>query len=50
MIVLKHLRCLSYEKTIKNVSESLVLRQFCRVYFQPLPNKSTRFSLVESNK
>ena len=41
MIVLKHLRCLSYEKTIKNVSESLVLRQFCRVYFQPLPNKST---------
>lgn len=41
MLALKHLRCLSYEKTLKNVSESLVLRQFCRVYFNPLPHKST---------
>jgi IS5 family transposase len=41
MLALKHLRCLSYEKTIKNVRESLILRQFCRVYFNPLPNKST---------
>lgn len=41
MLVLKHLRSLSYENTIKNVRESLILRQFCRVYFNPLPNKST---------
>jgi len=41
MLALKHLRCLSYEKIIKNVKESLILRQFCRIYFNPLPNKST---------
>ncbi|MFN6569396.1 ISNCY family transposase [Dendronalium sp. ChiSLP03b] len=41
MLALKHLRGLSYENTIKNVKESLILRQFCRVYFNPLPNKST---------
>lgn len=41
MLALKHLRSLSYEKTIKNVQESLILRQFCRIYFNPLPNKST---------
>ena len=29
MLALKHLRDLSYEKTIQNVNESLVLRQFC---------------------
>ena len=41
MLALKHLRGLSYEKTISSVNESLVLRQFCRIYFNPLPNKST---------
>lgn len=41
MLALKHLRCLSYEKTLKNVRESLILRQFCRIYFNPLPSKST---------
>jgi IS5 family transposase len=41
MLALKHLRCLSYEKTILNVNESLILRQFCRIYFNPLPDKST---------
>ena len=41
MLTLKHLRGLSYEKTLKNVKESLILRQFCRIYFHPLPNKST---------
>ena len=41
MLALKHLRGLSYEKTISNVNESLVLRQFCRIYFNPIPNKST---------
>lgn len=41
MLVLKHLRGLSYEKVIFNVNESLILRQFCRIYFHPIPNKST---------
>lgn len=41
MLALKHLRGLSYAKTISNVHESLVLRKFCRIYFNPLPNKST---------
>jgi transposase, IS5 family len=41
MLALKHLRGLSYEKTISNVNESLILRQFCRIYFNPLPDKST---------
>ena len=41
MLTLKHLRGLSYEKTLKNVKESLILRQFCRIYFHPLANKST---------
>jgi IS5 family transposase len=41
MLALKHLRNLSYEKTILNVSESLVLRQFCRIYFHQIPDKST---------
>jgi IS5 family transposase len=41
MLVLKHFRCLSYEKTISNVNKSLVFRQFCRIYFHPIPSKST---------
>jgi IS5 family transposase len=41
MLALKHLRGLSYDQTIQNVNESLILRQFCRVYFRTLPNKST---------
>ena len=41
ILVLKHLRSLSYEKTIRNVKESIILRQFCRVYLNPLPSKST---------
>lgn len=41
MLTLKHLRGLSSEKTIKNIKESLILRQFCRIYFHPLPNQST---------
>jgi IS5 family transposase len=41
MLVLKHLRSISYSKTIKAVNESIVLRQFCRIYFNPLPTKST---------
>lgn len=41
MLALKHLRGLSYRETITNVKESLILRQFCRIYFQAVPHKST---------
>jgi len=41
MLTLKHLRGLSYDQTIAYVKESLILRQFCRLYFQALPDKST---------
>jgi IS5 family transposase len=41
MLALKHLRGLSYEKTIVNVNESLILRQFCRISFNRIPDKST---------
>ena len=29
------------KKLFSYVNESLVLRQFCRIYLNPLPNKST---------
>lgn len=41
MLTLKHLRNLSYKQIVQNVKESLVLRQFCRVYLNPVPCKST---------
>jgi IS5 family transposase len=41
MLALKHLRSLSYDRLIANVKESLILRQFCRLYFHALPDKST---------
>ena len=41
ILVIKHLRGLSYEKVIFNVNESLTLRQFCRIYCHPIPDKST---------
>lgn len=41
MLTLKHLRGLSYQKMIENLHESLILRQFGRIYFNPIPSKST---------
>lgn len=38
MLVVKHLYGWSYEETEQWVSDSLVLRQFCRVYFNPVPD------------
>src|SRR5215472_7650832 len=37
----KHLYGWSYEETRGRVADSLVLRWFCRVYFQTVPDKST---------
>lgn len=41
MLVVKHLYNLSYEKTERYVRDSLVLRRFCRVYFEAVPDHST---------
>ena len=41
MIVVKHLYDWSYEQTEQWVSDSLVLRQFCRVYAQRVPDDTT---------
>jgi IS5 family transposase len=41
LLLVKHLYGWSYEETIKRVADSLVLRWFCRVYFQTVPTKAT---------
>lgn len=41
LLVLKHLYQISYQEILNCVNENLVLRQFCRVYFNRLPSKST---------
>ena len=43
MLAIKHLYDLSYEQTEFQVADSLVLRQFCRVYLQAVPDQSTLF-------
>ncbi len=41
LLVVKRLYQWSYEDTEHFVGDSLVLRQFCRVYFEPVPDQST---------
>jgi IS5 family transposase len=41
MLTIKHLYDWSYEQTALRVADSLVLRQFCRVYLQATPDQST---------
>lgn len=41
MLVVKHMYNLSYEKTEKAVKDSLVLRRFCRVYFEGVPDDTS---------
>ena len=41
MLVVKHLYRWSYEKTERFVADSITLRQFCRVYLEPVPDDST---------
>src|SRR5256885_5679809 len=41
MLVVKHLYGWSYEATEQFVSDSLVLRQFCRVYVERVPDDTT---------
>jgi IS5 family transposase len=41
LLVVKHLYGWSFPQTTHFVSDSLVLRQFCRVYVAPVPDQST---------
>jgi IS5 family transposase len=41
LLVIKRLYRWSYEETERFVGDSLVLRQFCRVYLQPVPDDTT---------
>src|SRR4051812_35384613 len=41
MLVLRRLYDWSFEATERNVSDSLVLRQFCRLYLEPAPDDTT---------
>jgi IS5 family transposase len=41
MIIVKHLYSWSYEQAEYHVNDSLVLRQFCRVYLEAVPDDTT---------
>ena len=41
LLVVQHLYAWSYLETVERVADSLVLRWFCRVYFQRGPTKAT---------
>src|SRR5215217_1541814 len=41
MLVVKHLYGWSYKQTEQFVGDSLVLRQFCRLYLEPAPDATT---------
>jgi IS5 family transposase len=41
MLAVKHLYNFGYEDTEQHVADSLVLRQFCRVYFHTVPDHTT---------
>ena len=42
MLVVRHRYAWSYQETVERVADSLVLRWFCRGYFQRVPDKTTR--------
>jgi IS5 family transposase len=41
MLAVRHMYNLSYEQTEMQVTDSLILRQFCRVYFHTAPDHTT---------
>jgi len=47
-LVVKRLYRLSYEQTEYQVRDSLVLRQFCRVYLNEVPDDTTSFAGLRS--
>src|SRR5438874_13639727 len=46
MLLCKHLYQWSYRETEERVKDSLVLRWFCRVYFETVPDETTRLALA----
>jgi len=46
MLVVRRLYDYSYEETVRAVSDSLVLRQFCRIYLQKVPVDTTLIRLA----
>jgi IS5 family transposase len=42
VLVVRHRYAWSYQETVERVADSLVLRWFCRGYFQRVPDKTTR--------
>ena len=43
MLICKHLYQWSYQETVKQVYDNLLLRWFCRVYWADVPDASTLF-------
>ncbi len=41
LLVVQHLYAWSYQETVARVTDSVVLRWFCRVYFQHVPVATT---------
>jgi transposase, IS5 family len=48
MLICKHLSAWSFKETEARVKDSLVLRWFCRVYFQTVPDSTTLFRWLET--
>ena len=49
LLVVKRLYQWSYEETEHFVGDSLVLRQFCRLYLQPVPDDTTLIRWAKLN-
>jgi len=47
MLIIKHLYNWSYEETEQFVRDSIVLRQFCRVYLEKVSDDTVLPSLVQ---
>jgi transposase, IS5 family len=48
MLICKHLYAWSFKETEERVKDSLVLRWFCRVYFQRVPDSTTLFRWLQT--
>ena len=48
MLICKHLYQWSYRETEERVGDSLVLRWFCRVYFETVPDETTRLGWLHT--
>jgi|SRR5512135_3683596 IS5 family transposase len=48
MLICKHLYQWSYQETVKQVYDNLLLRWFCRVYWATVPDASTLFRWAQT--